>query len=131
MRKREALLGTGGSLSAEKIAGKSIQDLGAVVTGVNDEPDVAVFEDGGSGGVSTVPAASVPLSATALADQKAREARFGNATVADSGTSAGAGAPVALGARALAFDASEGTRLDPLLNKTYDLSYGKTVRDFK
>ena len=25
------------------------------------------------------------------------------------------------------FDASEGTRLDPLLNKTYDLSYAKVV----
>ena len=29
------------------------------------------------------------------------------------------------------FDASEGTPLDPLLNKTYDLSYGKTVPDLK
>ena len=25
------------------------------------------------------------------------------------------------------YDASEGTRLDPLLNKTYDLSYAKVV----
>jgi UPF0755 protein len=31
--------------------------------------------------------------------------------------------------RARAFDASEGTRLDPLLNKTYDLSYAKVVPD--
>ena len=33
--------------------------------------------------------------------------------------------------RAPAFDASEGTPLDPLLNKTYDLSYGNTVPDLK
>jgi UPF0755 protein len=30
-------------------------------------------------------------------------------------------------AHARAFDASEGTPLDPLRNKTYDLSYAKTV----
>jgi UPF0755 protein len=29
--------------------------------------------------------------------------------------------------RARAFDASEGTRLDPLLNKTYDLHYAKVI----
>ena len=29
--------------------------------------------------------------------------------------------------RPRAFDASEGTRLDPLLNKTYDLSYAKVI----
>ena len=32
-------------------------------------------------------------------------------------------------ARPRAFDASEGTRLDPLLNKTYDLSYAKVIPD--
>jgi len=130
VRKREALLGAGGSLSAEKIAGKSIQDLGAVVLGVNDEPDVAVFQDG-AGGVSTAPAASVPLSPTALADQKAREARYGNATIADSGAAAPATPVGGQATHALAFDASEGTPLDPLLNKTFDLSYGKTVPDLK
>ena len=36
-------------------------------------------------------------------------------------------ARVATGGRGLAFDASEGTPLDPLLNKTYDLSYAKTI----
>jgi len=31
--------------------------------------------------------------------------------------------------RPRAFDASEGTRLDPLRNKTYDLSYAKVIPD--
>jgi UPF0755 protein len=32
-----------------------------------------------------------------------------------------------LAVHARAFDASEGTPLDPLRNKTYDLNYAKTV----
>jgi len=41
-------------------------------------------------------------------------------------TSAASGQPTASG-RPRIFDASEGTKLDPLLNKTYDLSYAKVV----
>jgi UPF0755 protein len=73
------------------------------------------------------------LSVAALADQQKRTVRFG---VADAGTNGGinavagasimAAAPLA-GERSYAFDASEGTRLDPLLNKTYDLNYAKVV----
>jgi hypothetical protein len=35
--------------------------------------------------------------------------------------------PPSASGRPRIFDASEGTRLDPLLNKTYDLSYAKVV----
>ena len=126
MRKRETLLGVGGTLSAEKLAGKSIEDLGAVVTGVNDQPAL---------GDDSLPAPSgvlgaVPLSPAALADQKAREARYGDATVAEARGTRPDPAPVAGGApKPRAFDASEGTKLDPLLNKTYDLSYAKMIPD--
>jgi len=32
-----------------------------------------------------------------------------------------------LGSRSRAFDASEGTKLDPLRNKTYDLTFPKEI----
>jgi UPF0755 protein len=135
-RRREALLGAGGPLSPERIAGKSIEDMGAVVTGVNDAPDVTAFVGDDSGPVSSGPLLSVPLSAAALADQRAREAKYGDGVpsavnvVATADSAASASAPVS-GKRPRAFDASEGTRLDPLLNKTYDLSYAKVIPDFK
>ena len=83
----------------------------------------------GTGGV-----ASVPLSPAMLADQRAREAKYGT-TVADlagSGSSAVAAAPApaqppTASGRPRIYDASEGTKLDPLLNRTYDLSYAKVV----
>lgn len=134
-RKREALLGTGGMLSPGKIAGKSIEDMGAVVTGVNDQPAVAAFADDDSGSVPTGAIATAPMSASAYAEQKAREARYGDGIASDTsaplaGLASTASAP-AQGGRARGFDASEGTRLDPLRNKTYDLSYAKTIPDFK
>ena len=68
-----------------------------------------------------------------LADQKAREAKYGTPVVtspdqapsAEAGQAAGQLPTVA--GRPRIFDASEGTKLDPLLNKTYDLSYTKVV----
>ncbi|GBU18583.1 MULTISPECIES: endolytic transglycosylase MltG [Methylobacterium] len=59
------------------------------------------------------PDPSVPGSATAYAP--------------DAGTGTPAAAPTPAAARPRAFDASEGTRLDPLKNKTYDLGSPKTV----
>ncbi|TXN19067.1 aminodeoxychorismate lyase, partial [Methylobacterium sp. WL9] len=41
------------------------------------------------------------------------------------------GAPDANGRRSKAFDASEGTKLDPLKNRSYDLSSPKTVPQMK
>ena len=78
LQKREALLGAGGALSAAKIAGKSMEDLGIVVTGVNDQPEVVKFPGEDDAAAPSGPVASVPLSPAALADQKAREARWGD-----------------------------------------------------
>jgi len=121
LRVRETLLGAEGSLSPGKVTGKTPEDLGAVVTGVNDAPAGAAFSQDDDAAPDSV--IKVPLSAAALADQKARAARYAGA--------AGAGERVAglddPAAPRRIFDASEGTPLDPLLNKTYDLNYAKTV----
>ena len=74
--------------------------------------------------------ASVPLPPAMLADQKAREAKYGTPVVAAAGDAASAPAapqPPTASGRPRIYDASEGTKLDPLLNKTYDLSYAKVV----
>ena len=116
--------------------GKTIEESGAVVAGVNDGPaeGLAFGNDDppetGAGG----PIASAPLSPAMLADQKAREAKYGTATLVSNvaidsaGTAPGQGAqPATASGRPRIYDASEGTPLDPLLNKTYDLSYAKVV----
>jgi UPF0755 protein len=122
------------SLTASTQEGKSIEELGAVVAGVNDSPPEGdAFTDGNLEGAGVTTVASVPLSPTMLADQKAREAKYGTparATVFNVlGVAAVAAVPQpgAPTGRPRAFDASEGTRLDPLLNKTYDLSFAKVV----
>jgi UPF0755 protein len=116
---------------------KSIEEISAVVTGVNDSPaEGLAFDDGDSGGATgTGPIASVPVPPAMLADERAREAKYGTAPLASSGAVLDAKAPAApaspqpptASGRPRIFDASEGTRLDPLLNKTYDLSYAKVV----
>jgi UPF0755 protein len=121
------------SLAAQGV--KSIEELGAVVTGVNDGPaEGLAFADADAGGSAGVgPIASVPLPAAMLADERAREAKYGTRPLASSsGTDAPPAAsaspqPPTASGRPRIFDASEGTRLDPLLNKTYDLSYAKVV----
>jgi UPF0755 protein len=68
-----------------------------------------------------------------LADQKAREAKYGTVTLASTSLADSLGAapaqaqPGTASGKPRIFDASEGTPLDPLLNKTYDLSYAKVV----
>jgi UPF0755 protein len=68
-----------------------------------------------------------------LADEKAREAKYGtvtlaSTTLADTTAAAPAQAPPGTASgHPRIYDASEGTPLDPLLNKTYDLSYAKVV----
>ena len=68
-----------------------------------------------------------------LAEQRAREAKYGTPSAALNGAVGGVAAapapaePGTASGRPRIFDASEGTPLDPLLNKTYDLSYGKVV----
>ena len=113
---------------------KTIEQLGAVA-GVNDGPAEGFTfgnddpPETGAGG----PIATAPLSPAMLADQKAREAKYGTVTLAST-TLAGATsvapppqAPPTASGRPRIYDASEGTPLDPLLNKTYDLSYAKVL----
>lgn len=131
---RAALMGDGGALSPARIAaGKSLADIGVIVTGVNDTPEVVSFGGGDDGPAPSGPVASVPMSAAAYADYKARAALYGSAPAgilrAPVAALAGPAPSAAPAPRARAFDASEGTRLDPLLNKTYDLSYAKVVPD--
>jgi UPF0755 protein len=125
LRLRESLLGAQGSLSPTKVSGETPEGLGAVVTGVNDAPEGAVFSESDDIDATTGAILKAPLSPAELAAQQARAARYADPS--------GAGARVAglddapPPARPRIFDASEGTPLDPLLNKTYDLNYGKTV----
>ena len=118
------------SLSASPGA-KSIEESGAVVAGVNDAPaEGDAFADPGSEAAAAGPVASVPLSPAMLADQKAREAKYGTPALPGAGASALASPPTqpaATNGRPRIYDASEGTKLDPLLNKTYDLSYAKVI----
>ena len=128
-RRLASLIGAGGRLSAEKLGGKSIDEIGAVVEGVNDPPPGS---DDASTPVSDDPVASAPLSPAALADLRARAARYGGGLPAE--TSLASTGPIAApptGVRPRAFDASEGTRLDPLLNKTYDLNYPKNIPEIR
>jgi UPF0755 protein len=120
-----ALFGPAGALSTAS-ASANLDTLGAVVTGVNDEPPTQAFPDDPVPYGPEQPLASVPLSAAALADQKARIARYVGAGPVDPRV-AGLDAPASAPARRPAFDASEGTPFDPLRNKTYDLNYAHAV----
>jgi len=128
-RKVAALVGVGGSLSPKKLSDGAIDSL--VVTGVNDpppgsDPDAPAADDGLDGSV-----ASAPLSAAALADLRARAARYGDGNViaANAATAAVSAEPAIIGpvGPRRGFDASEGTKLDPLRNRTYDLNFAKSV----
>jgi UPF0755 protein len=128
---REALLGPNGALTAGASA-QNIADIGAVVQGVNDETPRVDLADLGGDADATGPVQSYPLSASALADQQSRAARYGALPVGGARVMASADIAVPTltahpGVRAHAFDASEGTALDPLLNTTYDLNFPKTV----
>jgi UPF0755 protein len=78
-----SLLAPDGALSAPHAAGASLDTIGAVVTGVNDGPPTQAFPDEQGPDGAAQPVASVPLSAAALADQKARIARYVGAGPAD------------------------------------------------
>ena len=114
---------------------KSIEDMSVVVAGVNDGPQegLAFGDDADPPGAGTGPVASAPLSPAMLADEKAREAKYGTAplvssVLADSVVATPVSAsPATASGRPRIYDASEGTPLDPLRNKTYDLSYAKVI----
>jgi hypothetical protein len=120
---RATLFGPNGALSAAH-AQRSVDDRNLIVQGVNDE----AAQDDTEGADAP---RSYPLSAEAIAEQQAREARFGlTRPDAAAPTPAPAAARVAAlpaGERPRIIDASEGTPIDPLLNKTYDLNYAKKV----
>jgi UPF0755 protein len=128
--RRNALDSALASLSASSLGNKSIEESGAVVAGVNDQPaEGDAFADPGSANGDADAVASVPLSPAMWADQRAREAKYGTPALSD-----GMNVPVAsptrqstASGRPRIYDASEGTKFDPLLNKTYDLSYAKVV----
>ena len=108
---------------------KSLEDLGAVITGVNDAPqeggDLFARSDSGQdppGGLSSIQSSPVP--AAMLADQRAREAKYGNGAVTPALMASADPVPQTFATpsgRPSIRDASEGTKLDPLLNKTWDL----------
>ncbi len=133
-RKVAALVGAGGALSPKNLGGGAIDLL--VVTGVNDpppgsdDPSAPIDDAGAPAGDASV--ASAPLSPAALADLRARQSRFGQGLFVDAkGASTAAVAVPAIvapaGMHGRGFDASEGTRLDPLRNKTYDLNFAKEI----
>jgi UPF0755 protein len=137
---QDALLGPSGSLSSGSI--KNLEDIGAVVQGVNDQDILGqTASDDGAGGASAGPMQTYPLSAAAVADQQSRAARYAGAEAGASSdpdpnkVMASADFPVSTpprsGARPRAFDASEGTALDPLRNTTYDLNFPKVVPSMK
>jgi len=129
---REAVATALTALGGAQAGGRTIEDLGAVVAGVNDGPaEGAAFGDVDPSIDGSGSPASAPVSPAMLADQRAREAKYGLGapgpqTVAADAPTPGSAGPTASG-RPRIFDASEGTRLDPLLNKTWDLSYAKVV----
>jgi UPF0755 protein len=130
---REALLGPSGTLSAGASA-SNLAQIGAIVQGVNDQPDVAETAPDDQTAAMSGPVQTYPLSAAALADQQNRAARYGapgGAAKIMASADIAAPAPHPAGARPRAFDASEGTPLDPLLNTTYDLTYAKVVPSLK
>ncbi len=129
---REALLGPHGPLSA-RASYKNLAEMGAGVQGVNDASRLEANADADTSAATSGPISSYPLAAAALADQHSRAARYGGPdTAAKPGGNnlmasiATPAAPLA-GGRPRAFDASEGTPRDPLLNTTYDLNYPKVV----
>ena len=130
-RKLQALTSAGGSLSAAKL-GKGAMDS-VVVLGVNDPPPGADDPGAPANDDIAASASTAPLSPAALADLRARAARYGDGQLLTANIAAASAAPTQpmvatpAGARARAFDASEGTRLDPLRNKTYDLFFSKDV----
>jgi UPF0755 protein len=122
------------SLKGGAAGAKNFDSLGFVVSGVNDAPaEGDAFADATASIDGSGSPDSAPLSPAMLADQRAREAKYGLGAPPAAETAAAAGPPAPAAAQPTAsgrpriYDASEGTKLDPLLNKTYDLSYAKVV----
>ena len=127
---RGALLGPGRRAVGGPRRGASLDTLGAVVTGVNDEPPTQAFPDDptpdGAGAAGPVGSAFGGGARRPEGAHRPLRRRRRPPIRASPGSTR----PPARPARPRAFDASEGTPLDPLLNKTYDLNYAKAVPTF-
>lgn len=112
--------------------GPGIEELGIDIRGVTDRPKLDGPMEGGIDDTPTDPTL-YPVNPQRLADQKARAARLG-LSPGSGELSEPVSTPNALALQAQPaggprriIDASEGTALDPLLNKTWDLNSPKTV----
>ena len=112
-RTAQALMGESGPLGKSRISGQSLDALGAVVSGVNDPESLALESE-----TAIVP---MPTGGPAPAKDLFDTGSAPPVLVADATPH-----PLPTGAHRV-FDASEGTPLDPLLNKTWDLNYAHTV----
>ncbi len=100
-------------------------------------PASGAGQERASAGAGANPALSFPVSPAQLADERARAARYGSTPASSSVppvaevVSAEQGASLApnkpFPGKGRITDASEGTKLDPLLDKSYDLMTAKTV----
>jgi UPF0755 protein len=136
---RQSSRSRSGADSSRSLAmGPSLDDLGISVRGVGSARAAANLLDGpvdqGDAADAQVDPSVIPVASTGEADQKADSENAGLAAdandssqdkVADNRTRKPQEGQK--GPHPAAFDASEGTSLDPLLNKTYDLNYPKTV----
>lgn len=127
--------------------GPGLDELGITVRGAPGLPAAAMLDGpiGASANADGSTAASEPASFSDLqsrqAERKARAAGFGSSPGADvppteaaQAAAAASDAPQTSGAgptHPRIIDVSEGTALDPLRDKTYDLNYPKTVPSFK
>ena len=106
-------MGESGPLGKSHISGQSLEAMGAVVSGVNDPESLALESETASVPMPT----GAPTAAKDLFDTGAAPPM----QVADATPH-----PLPTGAHRV-FDASEGTPLDPLLNKSWDLNYAHAV----
>ncbi|HWG04772.1 MAG TPA: endolytic transglycosylase MltG [Beijerinckiaceae bacterium] len=139
--------------------GPDLDQLGIAIRGVNapaangpdlDGPiDSAATDPATKAAAANINSETIPLKPAMLADERAREAKYGLAlqsnvlpadVLSNQPTPAKAPAPTTVSAQpqsqsaslnpprhAPVYDASEGTKLDPLLDKTWDLNSPKTV----
>jgi UPF0755 protein len=114
--------------------GPGLDELGISVGGVRSPAAATLDGPIGAGDATSAPGQDVtfPASAGGQSEQNARPARPGLGPAGDelpdkSEQAFPAPQPQTDRRATRAFDASEGTPLDPLRNKTYDLNYAKTV----
>ena len=109
-------------------------EVGVQVRGVSPDQARGVSPDGDASEM-TASTDTYPVSARTLAGQRARAARLGLNPILDgphmvdepTPETVAAAAPAGETRKARAFDASEGTPLDPLRNRSWDLNSPKTV----